>query len=82
MHIIIKVITAITYIIAYSIKKNVLGYEYVNAPADNISSRCEASRSTSLYEKQTLNKAKSLTYPAGTRRSTISKTGGQSLEPM
>jgi hypothetical protein len=34
-----------------------------------------------LLQKQTLNKAKSLMYRAGTRRPAISKTEGQNLEP-
>jgi hypothetical protein len=34
-----------------------------------------------LHEEQTLNKAKSLMYPAGTRRSTVSKTEVQNLKP-
>jgi hypothetical protein len=34
-----------------------------------------------LHEKQTLNKAKSLIYRAGTRRPTISKMEGQNFKP-
>jgi hypothetical protein len=34
-----------------------------------------------LHEEQTLNKAKSLIYRAGTRRPTISKTKGQNFKP-
>jgi hypothetical protein len=36
----------------------------------------------SLHEEQTLNKANSLMQLAGTRRSTISKTEGQNVEPV
>jgi hypothetical protein len=59
---------------------NVSGSEYVNVPV-TLAADAHLAEGQFLLEEQTLNKAKSLIYRAGTRKPTISKTEGQNLEP-
>jgi hypothetical protein len=62
-------------------EENVPGSEYVNVPANKKAAEAHLAEGQFLLEEQTLNKAKSLMYRAGTRRRTISKTEGQNLKP-
>jgi hypothetical protein len=64
-------------------KENQFGFQIRNVRTKKKKLEAEAhlAEGQFLVEEQILNKAKSLIYREGTRRSTISKTEEQNLEP-